>query len=133
MAWAPETTRRTTICGIWKLLPSIHQRLLPHCQAPYPPHQEESKVPKGRRQQYASETLKSAFTSAPVLHHFDPAKEITLETKTSNLVSVGILPQPEDEGILHPVAFYSKKQSSAECRYRIYDKELLANVLAPKH
>ena len=87
----------------------------------------------GETQQHAFETLKSAFTSAPVLRHFDPAKEITLETDASNLVSAGILSQPDDEGVLHPVAFYSKKHSPAECGYPIYDKELLAIVLAFKH
>ena len=73
------------------------------------------------------------MTSAPVLCHFDPTKEITLETDASNLVSAGIPSQPDDEGILHPVAFYSKKHSPAECGYPIYDKELLAIVLAFKH
>ena len=87
----------------------------------------------GEAQQHAFETLKSAFTSAPILRHFDPAREITLETDASNLVSAGILSQPDDEGILHPVAFYSKKHSPAECGYPIYDKELLAIVLAFKH
>ena len=87
----------------------------------------------GETQQHAFETIKSVFTSAPVLRHFDPAREITLETDASNLVSAGILSQPNDEGILHPVAFYSKKHSPAECGYPIYDKELLAIVLAFKH
>ena len=87
----------------------------------------------GEAQQHAFETLKSAFTSAPVLRHFDPAKEITLKTDALNLVSAGILSQPDDEGILHPIAYYSKKHSPAECGYLIYDKELLAIVLAFKH
>ena len=30
--------------------------------------------------------------------------------------------------MLHPVAFYSKKMTPAECNYEIYDKELLAIV-----
>ena len=36
--------------------------------------------------------------------------------------------QYDDEGILHPVAFFSKKQSPAECNYEIYDKELMAII-----
>ena len=87
----------------------------------------------GEALQHAFETLKSAFTSAPVLCHFDSTKEITLETDASNLVSAGILSQPDDEGILHPVTFYSKKHSPAECGYPIYDNELLTIVLAFKH
>ena len=94
---------------------------------------KNQRIEWGEAQQHAFKTLKSAFTSAPVLRHFDPAKEITLETDASNLVSTGILSQPDDEGILHPVAFYSKKHSPAECGYPIYDKELLVIVLAFKH
>ena len=84
-------------------------------------------------QQQAFETLITAFTSALVLCHFDPAREITLETDAFNLVSAGILSQPDDKGTLHPVAFYFKKHSPAECGYPIYDKELLAIVMAFKH
>ena len=87
----------------------------------------------GESQQQAFETLKIAFTSAPVLRHFDPTREITLETATSNLVSGGILSQPDDKGTLHPVGFYFKKHSPAECGYPIYDKELLAILMAFKH
>ena len=32
------------------------------------------------------------------------------------------------DGILHPVAYFSKKHSLAECNYEIYDKELMAIV-----
>ena len=39
-----------------------------------------------------------------------------------------MLSQVEDDGELHPVAFFSKKMSPAECNYEIYDKELLAII-----
>jgi hypothetical protein len=45
-------------------------------------------------------------------------------------VSAGVLSQYDDDGILHPVAFFSKKCSPAECNYEIYDKELMAIVRA---
>jgi len=45
-------------------------------------------------------------------------------------VSAGVLSQRDDEGILHPVAYYSKKHSPAECNYDIYDKELMAIIKA---
>jgi hypothetical protein len=38
------------------------------------------------------------------------------------------LSQPDDNGILHPVAFYSRKFNPAELNYEIYDKEMLAIV-----
>jgi hypothetical protein len=34
--------------------------------------------------------------------------------------------------VLHPIAFYSKKMTPAECNYKIYNKELLAIVLCLK-
>ena len=72
--------------------------------------------------------LKNAFTSAPILAHFDPNKEILMKADASDYVSAGVLSQRDDEGILHPVAFFSKKHSSAECNYEIYDKKLMAIV-----
>jgi hypothetical protein len=76
----------------------------------------------------AFELLKTAFTSAPILHHFDADREILVETDASDYVSAGILSQRDDDGVLHPVAYFSKKHSPAECNYEIYDKELLAII-----
>ncbi|KAI1002662.1 Transposon Tf2-9 polyprotein [Podosphaera aphanis] len=70
--------------------------------------------------------LKRAFTTAPILAHFDPVKQNFLETDASDYVSSGILSQRDEGGILHPVAFLSKKFDPAECNYEVYDKELLA-------
>lgn len=72
--------------------------------------------------------LKTAFTTAPILRHFDYDKPSVLETDASDYVSAGILSQEDENGILHPVAFYSKKHSPAECNYEIYDKEMLAII-----
>ena len=68
------------------------------------------------------------FTSAPILQHFDYEKAIVVEIDASDYVSVGVLSQPDDHGVLRPVAFFSKKHSPAECNYEVYDKELLAIV-----
>ncbi|KAH0605690.1 uncharacterized protein H6S33_004912 [Morchella sextelata] len=76
----------------------------------------------------AFQTLKKMFTTAPILAHFNPDRKIVIETDASDYVSAGILPQRDNEGILHPVAFFSKKHSPAECNYEIYDKELLAII-----
>ncbi|KAH0608774.1 uncharacterized protein H6S33_001002 [Morchella sextelata] len=78
--------------------------------------------------QTALDTLKKAFTTAPILTHFDPEKEITVETDASDYVSAGVLSQYDDNGTLRPVAYFSKKHSPAECNYEIYDKELLAII-----
>ena len=73
----------------------------------------------------AVETLKTAFTTAPVLHHFDRDIQIIVETDASDFISAGVLSQYDDDGILHPVAFFTKKHSPVECNYEIYDKELM--------
>lgn len=78
--------------------------------------------------QQAFELLKEYFTSAPVLAHFDFDRPITLETDSSDYVSAGILSQPDDNDVLRPVAFFSKKLSETESNYEIYDKELLAII-----
>jgi hypothetical protein len=53
-----------------------------------------------------------------------------VETDASDYVSTGVLSQYNNEGILHPVAFFSKKYSLVEYNYKIYDKELMAIVCA---
>ena len=74
------------------------------------------------------ESLKSAFLSAPVLRHFDPTLPSTLMTDASDFAIAGIHLQPDEHGLLHPVAFFSRKLSPAEINYEVYDKELLAIV-----
>ena len=72
--------------------------------------------------------LKKRFITASVLAHFDFEKECILETNSSNNVSIGILSQYGDNGLLHLVAFFSCKHSPQEINYEIYDKELLAII-----
>jgi hypothetical protein len=78
--------------------------------------------------QDAFETLKQTVASAPTLCLFDWTKEAILETDASDFVSSGVLSQYNKEGILCPVAFFSKKHSAVKCNYEIYDKELLAII-----
>ncbi len=80
--------------------------------------------------QAAFETLKKAFTSDVILRHYDPDREIVVETDASDFVSGGILSQYDEQGELHPIAYFSKKHNPAECNYEIYDKELIAIVRA---
>jgi len=80
--------------------------------------------------QAAFERLKEAFTTAFMLIHFDFDKEIVVETDASDIASASILSQPGSDGLLHPIAFFSKKYTPAECNYNIYAKELMAVVWA---
>jgi hypothetical protein len=80
--------------------------------------------------QAAFDTLKMTFTSAPILIHPDPAKPFIVETDASDFALGAILSQFGIDGLLHPVAFYSRKLTSAEINYQVYDKELMAIITA---
>ena len=82
-------------------------------------------LPEEARQ--AFHKLIQAFTTAGVLRHFNYHLPTRLETDASDFAIAGVLKQ-EHEGRWHPVAFYSRKMSSAEKNYEIHDKELLAVV-----
>ena len=81
----------------------------------------------------AFETLKKAFTCAPILMHFMPEYRIWLETDASDYAIAAILSQINPEtGELHPVAFFSRSMSPPELNYEVHDKELLAIFAAFK-
>ncbi|MBW0571429.1 hypothetical protein O181_111144 [Austropuccinia psidii MF-1] len=69
--------------------------------------------------------LKEAFTTAPILSHFNPSLPIIVETDAS------VLSQVNDSG-KHPIAFESRKLLPAELNYEIHDKELLGIIWALK-
>ena len=74
--------------------------------------------------------IKNRFEEGGMLAHFDPDRKTVLETDASDYVSGAVLSQYDDQGILRPIAFMSKKMLPAECNYEIYDKELLAIIRA---
>ena len=82
----------------------------------------------GNRQQEAFEILKEAMITEPILQHFDPKRPVTIETNASDYAIGAICSQPDEKGILHPVAYYSRKLKDPERNYDIHDKELLAIV-----
>ena len=77
-------------------------------------------------------TLKHAFTSAPVLTHWIPGKPIVVETDASDYALAAILSIQDDTGEIHPVAFHSRCFTAAELNYDTHDKELLAIFAAFK-
>ncbi len=76
----------------------------------------------------AFETLKKAFTTAPILTHPDLQKPFSLETDVPNFALGAVLSQPDKDGRLHLVAFHSRKFTVAEINYEIHEKELLTIV-----
>ena len=68
------------------------------------------------------------FTTGPALLQFDPDRETILETDSSGWAVGGVLMQIDDQGLIRPCAFFSKKNAPAEYNYKIYDKEMLAII-----
>jgi len=76
----------------------------------------------------AFQTLKKAFTMAPVLTHWLPDTPITVKTDASDYALAAILSITTPSGKLHLVAFHScmfHKPEGPECNYDIHNKELL--------
>jgi hypothetical protein len=76
------------------------------------------------------ERLKKSFVSAPILPHFNPEGKIVVELDTSNLVVTRVLSPFDDDHILHPVTYFSRKHFTAEINYKMYKSKLLAIVQA---
>lgn len=83
-------------------------------------------------QQQAFDTLKTSFTTAPILKIANPYKPFILECDCSDFALGAVLSQLDDTEVLHPVAFLSRSLVQAERNYKIFDKELLAVVASFK-
>ena len=77
--------------------------------------------------QRAFDSLKKAFTTAPILSHWIPGAQLIVETDASDYAIGAILSLiSPDDGEVHPIAFHSRTMSPAELNYDTHDKELLA-------
>ena len=107
--------------GICEFLPQIHQELLKECVAyKNQPFIWNSSVAE------AFESLKQAFTSAPISIHADQEKPFNLEANASDFALESVLSQPKENGLLYPIAFNSLKFNVAEINYEIHEKQRLA-------
>ncbi|KAL0186347.1 hypothetical protein M9458_018017, partial [Cirrhinus mrigala] len=79
----------------------------------------------------AFQSLKSAFTQAPLLTHPDPDLPFVVEVDASTTGVGAVLSQHHgNPPLLHPCAYFSRKLSPAERNYDIGNRELLAIKLA---
>ncbi|MBW0532091.1 hypothetical protein O181_071806 [Austropuccinia psidii MF-1] len=76
--------------------------------------------------------LQDAFTTAPILSHFNPSLPTIVQTDASNYALGAVLSQVSDSG-KHPIAVDSFKLIPAELNYEIHDTELLGIVWALNH
>ncbi|MBW0463136.1 hypothetical protein O181_002851 [Austropuccinia psidii MF-1] len=77
------------------------------------------------------EIHKAAFTTSPILSHFNPSLPTIVETDASDYASGAVLSQVNESG-KHPIAFDCCMLLPAEINYEIHDKELLGIVWALK-
>ncbi len=77
--------------------------------------------------------MKRCMIETFILRHFDQTRETILEIDSFDYVNDEVLSQYDDEEVLHSIVFYSKNMFSAECNYKIYDKELLIIIQAFEH
>ncbi|MBW0526298.1 hypothetical protein O181_066013 [Austropuccinia psidii MF-1] len=75
--------------------------------------------------------LKEAFTTAPILSHFNPSLPTIVETDASYYALGGVLRQVNDSG-KHHISFDSCKLLPAELNYESHDKKPLGIVWALK-
>lgn len=78
----------------------------------------------------ASQTLKTAFTKAPVLALYNPTCLTEVKVDASNFATGGVLLQKGDNSLWHLVAFRLKSINAPECNYKIYNKEFMAIMRA---
>ena len=77
--------------------------------------------------------VKRALINEPILMAPNFNQPFVLQTDASQHGIAGILCQYDDNGLLHPVMYASRKLSSAESRYSLIERELLAIVWSLQH
>lgn len=83
--------------------------------------------------QEAFDNLKKLFSSDPILRHFDPEKPCFLEPDASKNALGMVCSQPDANGVLRPLGYYSRSLSGPEKNYHVHDTELLAAIEGLEH
>ncbi len=86
-----------------------------------------------RECQDSFQNLKNVLCSHPVLKAPDFTKRFKLACDASGFALGSALLQEDDDGVDHPVAYYSKKFTAAQSRYSTVEKELLSIIMSLKH
>ena len=83
--------------------------------------------------EHSFQTLKQKLTSTPVLAYPSFDKSFILETDASIEGIGAVLSQPQEDAMVHPVAYASRSLTAAERNYSITELETLAVVWAITH
>lgn len=80
----------------------------------------------------AFQQAKDALASAALLVHPIATAQVALTTDASD-IAVGAVVEQLVENVWQPLAFFSRKLRDNECKYSVFDRELLALYLATRH
>lgn len=83
--------------------------------------------------QQAFENIKSLMCSSPVLIAPQFDKTFMLQVDASQVGAGAVLLQEDDQGMVRPVSFFSKKFNRYQLNYSVIEKEALALVWALQH
>ncbi|WP_435325966.1 Ty3/Gypsy family RNase HI domain-containing protein, partial [Klebsiella pneumoniae] len=78
-------------------------------------------------------TVKNLLSNFPILRAPDFDRPFVIAVDASRVGVGAVLFQSDDNGIEHPVSYFSKKLSRAQRNYSTIEQELLAIVLALQH
>jgi len=82
----------------------------------------------GPAQEEALNKIKYLMTTEPVLRIYQANREHVVQTDASDGMLGGVLLQREDDGLLHPIMYASRKCLDREMRYDIQNKEMTSIV-----
>ena len=120
---------------------NFYRRFLPHAAATQAPLHDLLAGPRTKGSQTINwtpalsqsfEECKASLSRATMLAHPDGAAPIALVTDAST-TAMGAVLQQRTPDAWQPLAFFSKKMSTAQQKYSAYDRELLAIYEAVKH
>ena len=112
---------------------NYYRRFIPNCASLMQPLTDLTKknakniVTWNEELETAFNELKSALANKPILKLPDVEREFTVRTDASNK-AVGCVLLQNYEGVMHPVAYASKKLTDREKKYAVEEKEALALI-----
>ena len=115
---------------------NYYSKFLPHLSSMLAPLYQLLQKTKswtwGKAQATAFQQAKKALTSAEVLTHYDPDRDLILDCDASPYGVGAVLSHCLQDGQMKPIAFASRSLTPAEKKYSQLDKEGLAIVFGVK-
>ncbi len=129
MAYADEEAGTTVVPQLHEFLPKVHQELFEGHKGAHRPYWTRALEVGPPEQDRAFVKLKHRMVEDVILAIPNETDPFMVEADASEGAIGAVLSQKQN-GKWRPVAFMSKSLSATERNYKIYDKELLAIMLA---